>query len=217
MSNPINMRTFGLKMIAGAAIAGCALLSQAQSASALSLNFSPAGTSLDSPITDPVKDIATNVGDIVKFTLSMETFGIGDDDSLSRANYTYAWDNSELEFFKFTSLVGGTAPSSTLTLGPLSTNTVNQTFSPFIGRNLNTAIAEVSFTVLKGLNNDKFADFTTVFLSARNQSGTMFSSVTGTQTQFVEVQPVPTPALLPGIAAVGLGLLRKRQAKTATA
>jgi hypothetical protein len=214
MSNTINMRTFGLKMIAGAAIAGCALLSQVESASALDLNFSPTGRSLDSDI---VADIATSVGADVEFILTLGSNGVKEDDSLSKIQYSYGWDTSELQFTSFTSLVGTGSVTATNSLLGFTTNSIQQTFSPNITRDLNTPIAKVLFKVLPGLTSNGVPDFATTFTAAFNQGGTRLTNVAFSQSQFVEVQPVPTPALLPGFAAVGLGLLRKRQAKAATA
>jgi hypothetical protein len=216
MSNTMNMRKFGLKMVAGAAIAGCALLSQAQSASALSLNFSPTGSSLDA---DGIKDIATNVGGTVKFVLSLETNGVDPLDSISKINYSYAWDRRELQFESFTSLLGTDAGSGTTTPSSIAHTFGLNAVQGFdsVSNPLPYKIAEVIFTVIR-LRNDGRSDFSTRFVSAFDQNDTRFTNVTGTQRQFVEVQDkVPTPALLPGIAAMGLGLLRKRQSKTATA
>jgi hypothetical protein len=213
MSNTINMRDFGLKMIAGVAIAGCALLSQAQSASALSLNFVDTGINLDG---DPIYDIATNVGATIEFVLSLETGGVSPTSSISKIDYLYRWDNSELEFKSFTALLG----NSTSTVGLPSPDNITQTFAPNAIKGSNPTkydIAKVVFLVRRGLTNDGNFDFRTRFESVLDQNGSALTSLIATQVQSVEVQPVPTPALLPGIAAMGLGLLRKRQSKTATA
>jgi hypothetical protein len=214
MSNTINMRTFGLKMIAGVAIAGCAVLSQAQSASALSLNFSPTGSNIDG---DPINDIVTNVSDQIKFTLSLETGGVDPLQSLSQINYRYLWDNSELRFISFTSLLGTGSGGA----GLPSPDNIIHTFAPntVMGSNSsNYQIAEVLFEVRRGLTGNGVRDFRTQFVSAFGQNNAPLTSLIASQVQSVEVQDkVPTPALLPGIAAMGLGLLRKRQAKAANA
>lgn len=213
MSNTTKMRDFGLKMIAGVAIAGCALLAQAQSASALSLNFSPTGSNVDG---DPINDILTTVGAQIKFTFSLETGGVSPLSSISQIGYRYAWDNSELQFISFTSLLG----SATGGLGLPSPDNITQTFAPNVIQGSNPTsynIAEVLFRVRPGLVGNGNFDFRSQFDSVRDQNGNVLTSLIATQVQSVEVQPVPTPALLPGFAAVGLGLLRKRQSKTATA
>jgi hypothetical protein len=190
-----------------AVIAGCATLAQVQSASALSLNFKPTGTSVDG---DLAKDIVTSPGATINFDLWLETFGVASDDTVSKVDYNLTWDTNELGIVGFN-------PLSQIT-GSVGFGNYNltQTFASALAPDLNTKIATVSFNVLSGLNNDSNADFTTKFLAAY-KGNALLANVTGTQTQSVEVQPVPTPALIPGIAAMGLSLLRKRKQAEAAA
>ncbi len=206
------INAFSLKMIAGVAIASCMTIAQADGAKALSLNFDPTGTSLDA---DAPKDIATTVGAFLTFNLSLDTTGVASDDQVSAIDYALKWDAKELKLTNFTTLIG--SPSVTT---PVSNVVFTQSFSSNILPNLKNGLATVTFEVLSGLKDDGKVDFSTKFTKALNQNGVKLANLRGSQIQEVEVQgitpagnSIPTPALLPGMFAVGVGMLRKRQAK----
>jgi hypothetical protein len=207
------LKNIATAAFAGLAIVGAMTVAQVESASAVSLNFKPTGVSLDA---DPARDIATTVGATLNFDIFLNTFGLADDESISEVDYAFAWDKNELgnvnfnPFGEITSLDAGDLAFLGYPEG-LYRN-ITQTFGAAVGADLNKKIATISFTVLGGLNNDGSPDFATLFFTPAELGG-----VQGQQLQFAEVQPVPTPALIPGIAAMGMGLLRRKKAQKAAA
>jgi hypothetical protein len=197
--------------VAGLVLAGGLSLAQADRADALSLTFAPAKANIDS---DPVRDYETSVGAPINFDLILNTNGLAG--PISTLSYFIAWDKTELGKFSFTplesvdSLVneGGTGflgfPEGTL-------RSITQSFTP-LAANSERVIGNVSFQVLAGLVNDGRPDFATYFTFFDEES---FFSTSNLQT--IEVQAVPTPALLPGLAAMGMGLLRRKKAQEAAA
>jgi hypothetical protein len=201
--NKILRDTLKASMVALAMLGGV-MATQAEQASALSLNFKPAGRSLDA---DPIKDVGTLVGSTIQFDLSLSTFGVADDDQVDEIDYGFGWDSSELQLVGSPNILNGTATSTTTP----DFITLTQLLNTAIPQDVNAPIASVVFKVLGGLNNDGDADFATFFGQAY-WDGSPLVNLTAFQYQEVEVQHVPSPALIPGVAALGLGLIRKRRA-----
>jgi hypothetical protein len=190
------------------AIAGVMAVAQAQTASALSLNFTPTGTDLDG---QGGPDIATTVGSVLSFDLILNTNGLQSDKKISSVEYILDWDSTELSLYGFTPLgeiLGGAVnltnpdPANVFT-----TYGIVQSLASSIAPNISKKIGTIQFEVLNGLNNSGNPDFYLTYLFPA------FSGVEGSQTQSVEVQgtAVPTPALLPGIFALGATAIRKRK------
>jgi hypothetical protein len=197
------------------AIAGVIAVAQTQSASALSLNFSPTGTDLDA---QPGPDIATEVGKFVTFNLFLNTNGLQSDRKISNVDYLLDWDATELKKVSFSYLgnvEGGSDGIDFTNPDPANvfkTIGVLQTLATAIGPDTTNWVGSVTFEVLSGLNNSGNPDFMLTYVFPE------FSGLSGTQSQMVEVQPktpVPTPALLPGIFALGATAIRKRKQATA--
>ncbi len=208
---------------AALALASASVLASANSAQALSVYYSPTGSNIDS---DGIPDIVTLPGSTVSFDVFMETFGIPNapsDPGVSAIEYLLNWDVAELEL------------TNTAFFSPLYLNSVLNPPEPIPGAvsyaqtgfgsvapwTANVKLATFSFKVLAGLTNDGAVDFSTDLTKvSKFGGGTFADSLISAQIQKVEVQgatAVPTPALLPGLAALGFGAIRKRKAKAAVA
>ncbi len=197
---------FWTSALAAAAVTSAMSLAHVAPANALSLTFKPTGTSLDG---DSIKDLAVNLGDTIKFDIFLETFGLADDDKLGEVEYKVSWDSGlELGLSSFSATAGFTGIIPTAATS--TSLTFKQTGAAIAPDSFSVPIASYLFNV-KALQNDGLADFDLTFLSAADTLGNAFTSVSGTQNQNVEVQAVPTPALLPGVIGMGLALLRKRR------
>lgn len=185
----------------------------ATSAHALSLNFEPAGSILIDA--DQIPDIETSVGSQITFDILLETFGVPVGADVNQIAFDVNFDDTELNNFSYAPVLG----------------TVLEEFpSPFgfdarfthsnltIARNLSEVLlGRITFDVV-GLFNDGVSDFETDFVSAVDfGTNASLNSIIGGQNQTVEVQAVPTPALLPGLLGFGATLLRKRKKATAFA
>jgi hypothetical protein len=206
---------------AALALAGASVLGSAGSAQALSISFKPTGSNtMDG---DPMPDLVRAVGDTINFDVYLETFGIPDDESVGSLSYLVGWDNSELTYtnHQYYTPLGSGAPLSPLTGSLLNSPlTVFQSGSPVAADSSKVKLATFSFLVKALMNdgNDGKADFLTDLLDVKDVSGTSFGGVISTQIQKVDVQTakaVPTPALLPGLAAFGMSLVRKRKQEQA--
>jgi hypothetical protein len=210
------LKNLATTTVAGVLLAGGLSLAQVDRAAAAGLTFEDAGTSLDGPA--QLKSIETSVGSPISFKLFLDTNGIASDDLVSKLLYSFKWDTTELKIVSFTPLdqmIFGTGTS-----GPAGFYNIEQILDPArMASRTSVQIATVTFQVLAGLNNNNAADFTLNSLGAFNASGAAFTNIFATNTQLVEVQgkPVPTPALIPGIAAMGMGLLRRKKAQAVAA
>ncbi|NJN49520.1 MAG: PTPA-CTERM sorting domain-containing protein [Alkalinema sp. RL_2_19] len=191
--------------VLGLVMAGGLSLAQVDRANALGLTFKPTGTSLDG---DAAKDIVTSVGSVINFDLFLNTGGVADDDKVSELLYSIEWDTAELSFKSF-------APQLTtafVNIGfGLGSADFGQVLSPISPSDTSVKIASLAFDVLGGLNNDGDTDFMLYSLAHSTRMVKISRTCLRSGSQEVEVQPVPTPALIPGIAAMGMGLLRKRK------
>lgn len=185
---------------AALALAG-ALLTSDLPANALSLNFKPTGTSLDP---DRSRDIRTSVGSTIDFQLLLETAGLAEDEVLEQIEYSIEFDTSELQFQEFTNVAFGDFDLDEGS-GSLGILQFDGSIAP---DKFNKLVGQVRFKVLSGLVNDGRSDFTLRFTKAIG-SGDPDANLIGTQVQRVEVQPIPTPALLPGLVGLGISFWRR--------
>jgi hypothetical protein len=214
MSNTINMRTFGLKMIAGVAIAGTVTIAMGDSAQALSLNggFVMNGTA-------DVIDAGTNSPTIkfTNFTIANKTgsfIGLSGTPVIADLvltdpnpiNTVFAGTFANLSVTDFISglILGGgltfDLDASTLSLF----GTIANANDFFIAGPVTGVFKQGGSLVGKG------------FLGINNNDGISSISLRAEST------PIPTPALLPGLLGIGIAAVRKRkqtagQSKTATA
>jgi hypothetical protein len=212
MSNTINMRAFGLKMIAGVAIAGTVTLAMGDSAQALSLNggFVMNGTA-------DVIGAGTN-NPTIKFT-----------------NFTIGNKTGSFLGLTGTPVIADLAltdpnPVNTSVLGTFA----NPSVSNFItGLNLGGGLTfdlDASAVSLFGIianANDFFVagPVTGVFKQGSSLVGKGFLGVNnndGISSISLRAEAIPTPALLPGLLGMGIAMRRQRkqtavQSKTATA
>jgi hypothetical protein len=198
------------------ALASASVLGSAGSAQALSISFKPTGSSV--PDGDPIPDLIRSVGDTIDFDVFLETFGITEDSSVGSLSYLVEWDSNELTFqgpasfytpFAIPNMTGSVLPN-----GPFI---VYQSGTPVAADSSKVKLAKFSFLV-KSLTNDGNADFLTDLLDVKDTNNVSFGGVVSTQIQRVEVQSakaIPTPALLPGLAAFGMSLVRKRKQEQA--
>jgi hypothetical protein len=200
---------------AALALAGASVLGSAGSAQALGIYFSPAATNIDG---DTINDIVTNVGDDLFFDVVLEVFGTSAP-GISEVSYTMKWDVTELELVStaFYAPFDASSPTS----GSTGVRNYNQTGfgSTLPVWNLSSPstyfanLGKFKFKVLSGLTNNGDSDFS-LKLNSVVGGGTSFIS---SSEQMVEVQAkaIPTPALLPGLAAFGMSLVRKRKQEQA--
>ncbi len=214
-----NIATTGL--VAAAAI-GFAVVAQPQQAQAISLTFTPVKTNIDG---DSVPDMVLNSGDALTFEIKLLVDSVN---PVTSVKYAWGYDGGEL---------GMPSQGSMFTPSALFANQVASGPAPFFGPfqiatqyswNGSLVADATPYTIgtlrFNGLNtvNDGMADFGAALLSVLDNKGTdlvpaPFASNTYA---YFEVQPtnkIPTPALLPGIAAMGMGLLRRKKAQEAAA
>jgi hypothetical protein len=215
--------SFATAGFAALALASASVLASANSAQALSIYYSPTGSNIDS---DGIPDIVTAPGSTVSFDVFLETFGIPNapsDPGVSAVEYLLKWDVAELElastqFFSPLFLSSVVTPPAPV---PGAVSFAQNGFGSIAPWTANVKLATFSFKVLAGLTSDGVVDFSTDLTKVFNSGGGTFAdSLISTQIQKVEVQgatAIPTPALLPGLAALGFGAIRKRKAKAAVA
>jgi hypothetical protein len=194
-----NIATTGL--IAATAI-GFAVVAQPQQAQAASLRFVPSGGVIDGNPADPNNplDYVTSVGAVETFKLFFDAPELVAGQTISQILFRVNWDPTELgnANFNINGVIFNPARPADLT-APVSIS----------GPVSNRLIASLTFNVLAGLNNDETRD---LWIRNVEYVGTNLGRLTIGEPSDIEVQGVvPTPALLPGVAAMGMGLLRKRK------
>jgi hypothetical protein len=208
-------------------LVGSILLSSAP-AQAFGLSFSPAGgqdgTDNVIPSLD-ILDLEVIPGSDVVFDLLFEASNLSSGDQVTDISFLLAFDDSELLNFS----APGSTPVAPVNgaLGTIQYRGLKYSGLPIAGGSSSTSLGKISFKAATLLSDDGVFDFSV-----------LLTGVTGTQTLLngtsrpmnflaanggngphlfkqVEVQgpttAVPTPALLPGMVAFGLGLVRKRK------
>jgi hypothetical protein len=219
------LKNIATTTVVTAAILGAATLAQTQQAQAISLSFNPVRSNIDG---DSIADVVKNPGDTLAFEIKLLV------DSVNPVtNITYGWgyDSSELSLNTFTpstlfanqNAVGPFAFPAVF--GPATMNKLQFSWNGSLEKSPDRyTIGTVNFTALNTVNNGQ-ADFGALLLSVIDSSGTELITasnfLTSSTYQVFEVQPtgrdIPTPALIPGIAAMGMGLLRRKKAQQAAA
>jgi hypothetical protein len=186
----------------------------AQSAQAASFKFIPAGANLD---TDGARDLVAAVGEVktLQVVLDVALDDLAGGEIIKGANFGFGWDTTEIGSVSFTSALAGTI---TTFFNPTSVtvNALNIT-GPAAS---STLMGTFTYTVLAGLVNDNSPIGTDLFLTTGTLSGINIDGLTPGLGRGIDVQPkdaVPTPALIPGIAAMGMGLLRRKKAQAVAA
>lgn len=168
------------------------------------LVFSPFGTQLDG---DDIFDILADPGDRVDFSLSIDTRAFGSfSKAVSEFTFRFNWDSNELAIQPTTSFLSPNSPFQTFSR---SGNQITLSGGNGISRPGLYELGTISFIALNTVN-DGLADF-----GVRYDVGQLYSLQSGFLTQSVEVQPVPTPALLPGLVGLGVAALRRKKDETA--
>jgi hypothetical protein len=207
--------------VAALSLVGSILLSSAP-AQAFGLSFSPAGEQDGLP-NDDIRDLDATPNSTVVFKLLFDSGNLSESDRINEISLIFGFDSTEL----LNPLISG-SPIPTI----LGAESQKLTYS-----NLNIAgdsgiktLGTISFTTASILKNDGLSDFNTLLLEAKgllkksdgsfmaNNDFMISEPKAGNIPQItkqVEVQgpmrAVPTPALLPGMVAFGLGLVRKRK------
>jgi hypothetical protein len=196
MSNTMNMRTFGLKMIAGVAIAGTVTMAMGTSAQAAGLtgeiNFSwsadanPTNIDFKPFLGSGSGTVDLGAGDFI-VSRATDSFSAIAEGTIGRIKDLTNFSNPVTDFISFQN------PS----LATYKFDLLSFVASPTAGR--------YTFTGKFGDGTDGEGELTTQIL------GTGIKAYSGT------LVAVPTPALLPGLIGIGMAAMRKRQSKTATA
>ena len=202
--------------LAAVAMTTISIVSAQAPAHAAKLFFTPAGNNIDS---DPIADLVLTPTLVpptgIKFDIFLDTTGLTK--TIDELQYTYRWDALEILTTGSTINPQPTAPFETR---------INTT--DFAANSGTFLLESVFFAVGSNLPNDGVRDFqltlNEVFSKELRRNDQRFNlkpdfvymdpQTVGRQlTQRVEVQAVPTPALLPGLIAMGVGMLRKRKAE----
>jgi hypothetical protein len=190
-----------------------AIVTSSHSAQALSISFEPAGAiNIPEVPADAIPDIVTSEGSTLVFDIILETFGIPVGADVNQISFDIDYDNTELGNFSY---VGSLGTTSAATPSSGFDARFTQTFASGLARQQSgILLGRASFTVLPGLNNDGQSDFRTNFISAIDFGGPALT-LSSSQIQSVEVQSVPTPALLTAVIGIGTATWRKRKSKDA--
>jgi hypothetical protein len=189
-----------------------------------SLSFMPMGTQLDS---DPILDIATQVGDPIQFTVKLDTNGLSN--PLATLQYQVIRDTTELNLINFTLSTEEQLyfdPSllqvSIVTNGNEDIATIlYEKYANGTGVPVNTILnlETVFYQVAPGLINDGLSDRRIILTSAFDTNGTdvtnLFDNPNQPSTNIdLQPEPVPEPSNLLGLGLVaGLGALLRNQKK----
>jgi hypothetical protein len=218
MSNTINMRDFGLKMIAGVAIAGTVTIAMGTSAQAAvigRLEFS---------------------GNADLNTASIDFADIGSLVSNGGSPGGFSPTGTIPSFFAGVSSVSPLSVGSIQDLtsfGTMALPTLPTAIANFINFNTDPNLTATQKAKLSFKLTDFFQSTATVYkFKGVFGDGTLGQGQIGTTDDIsplnnalgvrayagsLEAVAVPTPALLPGLIGIGMAAMRKRQSKTATA
>jgi hypothetical protein len=229
---------------AALALAGASVLGSAGSAQAIGISFTPAGSNFpDSSPGNPdtIRDIACSAGSSVcspgtagiTFDILFDTGNLDQNDLISEIVFDFGYDSDELippptvvppptsTGFATTSGHAFKMTYSGLTIAgtptPQLVKFAQLTFDVASLADLNSDGKRDFFTTLKSVKGTSFGGPVIQFLSSSVPSEDIFGNRVQTYKQ-VEVQgptAVPTPALLPGLAAFGMSLVRKRKQEQA--
>lgn len=184
-----------------AALAAGAILA-ALPAEAAKLYFTPTGMQLD---LDQINDLALDVGDTLTIETFLDTTGLSAD--VGEVSY-----NVELNELGLLSVLKGAG--NPLTLDSSSTST-RRVYTGTLAKNTVAALDVFTLQVLADLNNDGRRDFRAILEDVFDVNDLDVSSSFNPFEQRLEVQPVPTPALIPSLIGVGAAALRKRKKQEA--
>lgn len=211
----MNLKTMAAQVALASVIVSGVMATVQSPAQALSISFKPTGTSVDG---DTAKDIVTSVGSILNVDIFLETFGVAEDDKITKLGFDIGFDNTELGFSSFTKtgIFSGLSVTGP-TAGALLPGETNQILRiALTGGSVNPdqaglKLGTAKFLVLSGLANNGKNDLATRFLNVFDDDNEPLINLASGQIQRAEVQPIPTPALLPGIAVMGATILRCRK------
>ncbi len=177
----------------GAAIAAAAIAASSAPAHAFTY-FTPSGRNLDG---DSINDIVTSPGANLSFDLGLDLRPFNTDFLPSTLDVLVSWDTNELSNLSG-SVIGGNANITSFTASSATFSVPTSISGRFLFGNL-------SFLVLDGLKNNGGSDFRTSLALSQ-----IFPDSSTFAIQEVDVQPVPTPALLPGLVGLGVAALRRK-------
>ena len=183
-------------------------------ANAASFKVVPGGTQLDS---DPINDIATNVGETLSFISQIDTTGLSA--SLTSLEFEFSYDTTELNLEEVNILDDEVFDIAILppVIDGMGISTQTVTFTAFsTGQNPNTILDRdnLIFNVV-GLQNDGLADIQASVISAIDANNTDVTSLFQPPDRF-EVQQVPEPLTILGSGtAIAFGTYFKRKSAKA--
>jgi hypothetical protein len=163
--------------------------------------FDPAGSPLDG---DPTNDLLATPGDNFTFNLGFDLSVLNPALLPDTLNFTVQWDDAELALAnalgEITTTISGTGNTRTVSVAGINSAT-----------STNFLVGSFGFQAIGPLVNDGAADFSTSF-----NLGQLSATLGNSQiVQSVDVQAVPTPALLPGLLGLGVAALRNKTKQTA--
>jgi hypothetical protein len=173
-----------------------------------SLTVSPSGTQLDS---DPINDLAANPGEVITFTVKLDTTGLSN--PLKTLKYRVLRSLDELQLLSlfrspedislFPIFSGIPIPDPNFSIGELTRTNLTGVASGEI-LDLETAVFEVTSQV----RNDGLPDRQFILLEATDILGNDVSSFFSQlpETGNVDVQPISVPEPSPLVTLIGLAL-----------
>jgi hypothetical protein len=207
---------------AALALAGASVLGSAGSAQAMGLSFNPPGALI--PDGDTIRDLVRVPGTSVTFDLVFDTGNLDkDSDVINDIIIDFGFDSDELIPPPTGSILGvATTPEHIYSVSYSNLGIKGNTGVHTLG--------SLKFELGKILPNDGIRDFFTTLrvvtgmvtvpgygstfndyiISEANNKPQLYKEV-----EVQGVRPVPTPALLPGLAAFGMSLVRKRKQEQA--
>jgi hypothetical protein len=206
---------------AALALAGATVLGSAESAQSMGLRFTPAGSAVNDG--DPIRDLVKVEGTSVTFELLFDSNGLdADEDVIQNVVIDFGFDSDEL-------IPPPTVTGAVLGVAAIPEHIYSVAFSglSIAGDSGYKKLGLLKFDLANVLPNDGIRDF---FATLRTVQGTVAGQANDFMVseakagnniqkyQQVEVQgakAVPTPALLPGLAAFGMSLVRKRKQEQA--
>jgi hypothetical protein len=203
-------------------VMGAIALGPTRPAQAFSVSFTPTGSSDGSGI--PLLNVVP--GDPVAFDVLFDSSGLLSGDVVNEIDVYMAFDSAELfaPSYPGATEIPPTHSGSGIRYQGLTYSRLN--IAGNTGSSSIRSIGKISFTASSNLPADSELDFSLLLTGVRGTrasspisffTSSPHSSVSGLGStyQTIEVQSaaraVPTPALLPGMVAFGLGLVRKRK------
>jgi len=205
--------------IAGAAVLALATAAPSQ---ALGLSFNPGGSLL--PDGDGIRDIVEAPGNAISFDIILDTLNLSAaSDTVTSVSFDFGFDGLELINSSIAPAVGLSVNAATQPGGAFNLTYSGLSVAGNIGQ---TVLGTLNFTTSPNLPSDGARDFFTFLTAVEGNSPSGLTDFLASEagagnavqiSKQVEVQAVPTPALMPGLVGMGMAFARKRKKQSEAA